>query len=93
MAVAAKIVRVPTWPGCSRRLGWLGAESARVRCPHCRTRFVALLRPSGQWEALLETDGAVGRMVADWLRPTWDDEDRPAPRGDIGFRGEETWAR
>lgn len=80
MAVIAKIARVLTCPACYKRLRWSGAESARVRCPHCRTRFVALVRPSGECEAVLENDDAVGQMVADWLRPNWDDEDSLTPR-------------
>jgi len=75
MAVIAKIARVLTCPGCYKHLRWSGAESARVRCPHCRTRFVALVRPSGECEAVLESDDAVGQMIAGWLRPDWDDED------------------
>ena len=80
MAVIAKIARVLTCPACHKRLRWSGTESARVRCPHCRTRFVALVRPSGECAAVLENDDAVGQMVADWLRPNWDDEDSPGPR-------------
>ena len=79
MVVIARIARVLICPGCHKRLRWSGTESARVRCPRCRIRFVALVRPSGECEPVLENDDTVGQMVADWLRPNWDDEDNPSP--------------
>jgi hypothetical protein len=79
MVVIAKTARVLTCPGCHRHVRWSGTESARVRCPRCRIRFVALVRLSGECAAVLEDDDTVGQMVADWLRPNWDDGDSPSP--------------
>ena len=69
MVVIAKIPRSLTCPGCHRHLRWSGSESSRVRCPSCSTRFVALVRPSGECAAVLEEEDAMGQMIADWLRP------------------------
>ena len=79
MAAKARITLSLTRPGCYKHLRWSGSESSRVRCPSCRTRFVALVRPSGECAAVLEDEAAIGQMVADWLRPNWDDEDDFSP--------------
>ena len=46
-----------------------------MRCPSCGTRFVVLVRPSGECATVLENEDVVGRMSADLLGLTWDDED------------------
>jgi hypothetical protein len=79
MGVIAKIPRLLTCPACQKRLRWSGSESTRVHCPNCRTRFVVLVRPSGECAAVLEDDDAVAQMFADWLRPDWAGEDDDSP--------------
>ena len=75
MSVIANISRSLTCPACHKHLRWFGLESSRVRCPSCRTRFIALSKPSGECEAVPESDDAVGQMISDWVRPDWEADD------------------
>lgn len=82
MAVIARITRVLECPSCHKHLRWLGGESARVCCPSCRTCLIMLLRPSGACEVVLENDEAVAQLIADWLKPDWDDDDEKEEEDD-----------